>query len=436
MDHEDKGPPPLLQWVKATQNTLHNLTVKKYGVPDKTVASQLLMYRQLLHTACKPSLKLSRDYQGTPAQVAVLHQPWWSQTVENGVTQTMVETGKMVISYDNLITRLWNTGVLRQAPSSVDTTDLPPIPHDDWIRKLGFQQADPVTDFRSGGVLSLAMMVYMVESCPKTFARFCEGGDAEVLPFGITSINITDLLAKLFLLSKRTDRMEALLSQKPFWQMFADPSAILVCQNVAMDMLADVVVELNQQNKEAVTVFDFARILRITEHRVEYDLLGAGPVSVAELRRTYQQLRRKYKTALEKKLGAGDQAPESTKPKKAPPMMGLMGAVADKMASTKIVDQAGKVAGQATVATGSILSNVVAHGASLSQKVMNKNKESNQEETTIHFESTSPPAPSVKPQDVDLLGGDWVAPNQQTSSHEITTGTDFQIGDEEDDFLL
>jgi hypothetical protein len=56
-------------------SSLQNLTTRRYNLPDKSVASQVLMYRQLLHTKCKPGLKLSRDYQGTPAQKAVKHMP-------------------------------------------------------------------------------------------------------------------------------------------------------------------------------------------------------------------------------------------------------------------------------------------------------------------------------------------------------------------------
>lgn len=77
--------------------SLQNITTRKYTLPDKTVASQVLMYRQLLHTSCRPGLKLSRPYQATPAQRAVIHMPWWEKGIE--------ESQKMIISYDNLITR-------------------------------------------------------------------------------------------------------------------------------------------------------------------------------------------------------------------------------------------------------------------------------------------------------------------------------------------
>jgi hypothetical protein len=207
----------------------------------------------------------------------------------------------MVISYDNLIARLWNANSHNNSIRSGEQSEhfpTPPIPHQDWVSKLGFQQTDPVTDFRSGGVLSLAMMVHVTESCPAVHARFVRG-DASVLPFAITSINITDMMAKFLMLAKSTDRMDALLSQKPFWLMFADPNALTACQELSMDMLADVVVEMQQDREAAgegnVTVFDFNSILQSTTRRVQYDLLGAGPKSVAELRAIRVQLKEKYR---------------------------------------------------------------------------------------------------------------------------------------------
>ena len=57
-----------------SQSITTNLT-RQYTMPDRTVASQVLMYRQLLHTECKPGLRLSRAFQGIPAQRAVMHMP-------------------------------------------------------------------------------------------------------------------------------------------------------------------------------------------------------------------------------------------------------------------------------------------------------------------------------------------------------------------------
>ena len=74
-------------------------------------------------------------------------------------------------------------------------------------------------------------------------------GDTAVLPFGITCINVTDMIAKFLMLAKSTDRMDALLSQKPFWKMFADPNAITAVQELAMSMLCDVAVELGKEKR-------------------------------------------------------------------------------------------------------------------------------------------------------------------------------------------
>ena len=333
-------------WAAATSQTVQQWTVKKYNLPDKTVASQVLMYRQLLHTTCRPGLRLTRPYQGTPAQQSVRHMPWWETTVgADGKVIGMEQTGQMCLSYDNLIQRLWYKGALQLYTVTAQQQQQPndataPIPHEYWVSRLGFQQPDPVTDFRSGGILSLAMMVWIVESCPAVYQRFCrsipildpgdddgddkadeekkiggthlptmsKAGDSSVLPFGITSINVTGMMAKFLMLSKSTDRMDALLSQKPFWQMFSDPNALLACQELALDMLADVVQELLAVRRlldgeqAAVTVFDFSHILSVTEKRVEFDLLGAGPLTVQELRLVHRKLQAKYQLQLEKQL--------------------------------------------------------------------------------------------------------------------------------------
>ncbi len=120
-------------------------------------------------------------------------------------------------------------------------------------------------------VLSLAMLVHIVESCPAVHSRFVPKpktdtattsddsniltleqiitDDASVLPFGITCINITDMLAKFLLFSKAIDKMDALLSAKPFWKMFIDPNSMLVLQEVSLDLLCDVCVEIGRERR-------------------------------------------------------------------------------------------------------------------------------------------------------------------------------------------
>lgn len=141
-----------------------------------------------------------------------------------------------------------------------------------------------------------------------------------MLPFALTVINVTDMLAKFLMFSKSVDRVDALLSQKPFWRMFEDPAALLVLEEVSLDVLADAVNELKRERsiphgehtKEGasnlhgeaegnVTVFDFATLLKTTEERVLHDLLGAGPKSTDELRAVFLKNREKYVRALERK---------------------------------------------------------------------------------------------------------------------------------------
>ena len=72
-----------------------------------------------------------------------------------------------------------------------------------------------------------------------------------MLPFGITCINVTDMIAKFCMFSKSTNHVDALISQKPFWRMFEDPNCLLVLQELGMDMLCDVVVELGKERQMA-----------------------------------------------------------------------------------------------------------------------------------------------------------------------------------------
>ena len=390
--------------------------------------------------------------------------PWWSEGCE--------ETRKMVISYDNLIRRLWLHGAIIPYSQSdhMDTLlneeGMPPIPHDFWVHRLGFQQNDPVTDFRSGGVLSLAMMVFMVESSPQILRRFIRpDGDASVLPFGITSINITDMISKFLMLAKSVDRMDALLSQKPFWLMFADPNALLACQELSMDMLADVVVELQTErslrdDSAKVTVFDFSAILERTERRVQYDLLGAGPKTVDELRAVHAKLKAKYQTQLQQRLqtyqadrgaetipGKGTMTPSTATPQ-------VPAAAAD--VRDQVLHRASGLAAGATSLAGSFVSrmnvptagnmlsglrrstgSVVAASASdtpntqVSQAVATAPIASAETTKVIQMESGAPAATTAAVDDDDMEG-DWVRTD-------ITAATDgvshFSISDEDDEHL-
>ena len=90
------------------------------------------------------------------SQVSALSLPLWD-------TQDVPVGGTMRISYSSLRSRLRGAAVAAMA--STDET---------WSTDLGFQTPDPLTDFRSGNVLSLVLTTILAESEPtlvKDYAR-------------------------------------------------------------------------------------------------------------------------------------------------------------------------------------------------------------------------------------------------------------------------
>ena len=78
---------------------LKAMTQAKYTLPDKTVASQVLMYRQLLHTKCRPALRLSRPYQGTPAQKCVVQMPVCHQCLRYMLRQSLMNYKSLTVHH-------------------------------------------------------------------------------------------------------------------------------------------------------------------------------------------------------------------------------------------------------------------------------------------------------------------------------------------------
>lgn len=234
------------------------------------------MYRQLLQTPCKPHLRLSRKYTSTPAQRAVKDMPWWSEEDMKG--------NKMVVSYGDLMKRLWIGGGGYSGYGGDDPV-IPNAPF--WVDRMGFQLPDPLTDFRGGGVLSLSMMVFIVEQHSEVMERYISG-DASDLPFALTCVNCTDMLAKVCMLESKVESIDVLLSQKPFWRCFSSPHSLLQLQLLSMQFVADV---HNEQTEEVTgggteggggALINFEEILDIVKERIE-GVLDHGPKDYTEL---------------------------------------------------------------------------------------------------------------------------------------------------------
>lgn len=288
--------------------------------PDATVCYHLLLYRDLLDNPCgegvkfSPKKKPSSDYR---ARVdAVANMPWWCAMGANNVPS---------LSYDNLLVRLWKSGVVR--PYREDNAhdiveEALAVPHEHWVSRLGFQETDPSTDFRSGGLLGLACLVYVCEEREDVRRRFVsrDGDLGCLLPLAGTSINVTNMIADILMLKQSVESVDALLRPRKFWGVFRNPMALLVLQALCMDLLADVVVEMKTERKiemeekvkggedgfedeedeipshnGKVTTFDFPFILERTKRRVVEDLLGAGPTTIDEMRSIAKGLRKGFK---------------------------------------------------------------------------------------------------------------------------------------------
>ena len=127
-------------------------------------------------------------------------------------------------SHERLLRRLWNCGFPGVEMSERVT--------EQWLR-IGFQGADPATDFRGMGVLGLQNLVYFGEHYPEVFQRLVSKQRKRDYPLACAGINVTAMLVDLLrLLQSRPVRLPALLHAAPC------PSALLVLlRSRALDLL-------------------------------------------------------------------------------------------------------------------------------------------------------------------------------------------------------
>ncbi|KAL6219322.1 hypothetical protein ACLB2K_007081 [Fragaria x ananassa] len=78
--------------------------------------------------------------------------------------------------------------------------ELPPLKSELW-KEMGWQGADPSTDFRGGGFISLENLIFFAQQYPESFHRLLhkqEGTRAEwEYPFAVAGINISFVLAQM-----------------------------------------------------------------------------------------------------------------------------------------------------------------------------------------------------------------------------------------------
>ena len=74
-----------------------------------------------------------------------------------------VKGDKMLVSYKSLILRLVNVYKGRHGGKGGEDDDGATEEEEFWIEHYGFQCPDPISDFRSTGILGLAMLVGVTE---------------------------------------------------------------------------------------------------------------------------------------------------------------------------------------------------------------------------------------------------------------------------------
>ncbi|XP_050370753.1 uncharacterized protein LOC126788782 isoform X1 [Argentina anserina] len=78
--------------------------------------------------------------------------------------------------------------------------ELPPLKSELW-KEMGWQGADPSTDFRGGGFISLENLIFFAEQYPELFHRLLhkqDGSRAEwEYPFAVAGINVSFVLAQM-----------------------------------------------------------------------------------------------------------------------------------------------------------------------------------------------------------------------------------------------
>ena len=102
----------------------------------------------------------------------------------------------MVIRYSKLVQRM-EAGV-------VEALDLKGGEEKKWVEILGFQTATPLSDFRSGNVLSLILTVLLLELHPNIVKEFVKTS----LPYALCSIHCCVAVGEVLGLKKEKASIE------------------------------------------------------------------------------------------------------------------------------------------------------------------------------------------------------------------------------------
>ncbi|KAH8075265.1 ELMO domain-containing protein [Aureococcus anophagefferens] len=193
--------------------------------------------------------------------------------------RALVERSKTTFDPDNdlehleLLDALWLTfhDNVRGCKKAFERTSL------DWL-KIGFQNADPASDVRGGGVLAVENMLAFIRAAPDTAIAMAESGEhdddsdimtATYMPWATAGVNITRLLLQLFgAVGPAGNELDASKVKKRYWPLVFEFDALYVLSFELLDATFD---------EEHGTYMSFPHVKDTVAKRLEAALARFGP---------------------------------------------------------------------------------------------------------------------------------------------------------------
>lgn len=117
----------------------------------------------------------------------------------------------------------------------------------EWL-KIGFQNADPASDIRGGGVLAVENMLRFIQSAPDAAIAMAESGEdgeidvltATYMPWAAAGVTVTRTLLEIFgALSRAGGRRDASGDRLPFWPLVFEFDALYALSFELLDATFD-----------------------------------------------------------------------------------------------------------------------------------------------------------------------------------------------------
>lgn len=160
-------------------------------------------------------------------------------------------------TYKPLFIRIWKSIVLLQL--SIEngenaTIDKYPFSEESELwKRIGFQQTNPITDFRESGCLGLENLVYFGDNYNYELKRILSQNN-EQYPFAIVGLNITHVLAKLLGFFPNNNNNSVFngeeLGETPYWLLCDDPRVFSKLYSYALLLMDLIMIETKLQLTE------------------------------------------------------------------------------------------------------------------------------------------------------------------------------------------